>query len=403
MMAALFCGNGLLRVADVAVPEISEFDILLRTKSVLVCGTDIRMFKNGRAGISEQFPLILGHELSGIIERVGTAVKWYREGMRVTVAPNMGCGICDICVSGNTHLCPDYKALGINLNGGFAEYVRIPQEAIVQGNVVILPKDMTFEEAAITEPLSCVYSAFERAAIRAGDSILIFGAGPIGIMHAKLAKMAGAAKVMFADPNKDRLDAVKAFDTSFIMLDQQNLTAEVMECTCGRGIDVSITACPSPEAQIKAIELAAVNGRVILFGGLAADKARVPFDANIIHYRQVNVTGTCRSSPAQFKKTIELIGDGLIDVKGLITGRFSLEHIGKAFNQTACGIGIKNAVNFPQEEKFLHRKTQIEAIGNACYQAKPKGLTLAPLRGLMDGKKEAERLTAGTTQIPSKD
>jgi len=346
MRAALFCGKGVLRVADVAVPEIGEFDILLKTKSALVCGTDIRMFKNGRSDISEQFPLILGHELSGVIERVGTAVQRYREGMRVTVAPNMGCGICDICVSGNTHLCPDYKALGINLNGGFAEYVRIPQEAVVQGNVTIFPKDMTFEEAAIAEPLSCAYSAFERAAIRAGDSVLIFGAGPIGIMHAKLAKMAGAAKVMFTDPNKNRLDAVKAFDASFIVLDQRDIATEVMELTHGRGIDVSITACPSPEAQIKAVELAALNGRVVLFGGLAADKACVPLNANIIHYRQLNVTGTTRSSLAQFRKTIELIGDGLIDVKSLITGRFKLEHIGKAFEQAACGIGIKNAVNF---------------------------------------------------------
>jgi L-iditol 2-dehydrogenase len=205
---------------------------------------------------------------------------------------------------------------------------------------------MTFEEAAIAEPLSCAYSAFERAATRAGDSVLIFGAGPIGIMHAKLAKMAGAAKVMFADPNKDRLNAVKAFDAGFIMLDQRDLTTEVMEHTNGRGIDVSITACPSPEAQIKAVELAALNGRVILFGGLAADKACVPLDANIIHYRQVNVTGTARSSLAQFRKTIELIGDGLIDVKSLITGRFDLNHIDKAFEQAACGIGIKNAVNF---------------------------------------------------------
>jgi L-iditol 2-dehydrogenase len=403
MMAALFCGNGILRVAEVAVPEISEFDILLKTKSVLVCGTDIRMFRNGRAGISKQFPLILGHELSGIIERVGTAVKRYREGMRITVAPNMGCGICDICVSGNTHLCPDYKALGINLNGGFAEYVRIPREAIVQGNVAILPEDMTFEEAAIAEPLSCAYSAFERAAIRAGDSVLIFGAGPIGIMHAKLAKMAGAAKIMFADPNKDRLDAVKVFDTSFIMLDHLNLATEVVERTHGRGIDVSITACPSPEAQIKAVELAALNGRVILFGGLAADKACVPLSANIIHYRQVNVTGTCRSSPAQFRKTIELMSDGLIDVKSLITGRFNLEHIGKAFNQAERGIGMKNAVNFPQEEKSLPMKTVIEAIGNACHQAKPKGLTPVPMCGLMNGKNEANRSTAGTAQIPFKD
>jgi L-iditol 2-dehydrogenase len=176
--------------------------------------------------------------------------------------------------------------------------------------------------------------------------VLIFGAGPIGIMHAKLAKMAGAAQVMFTDPNKDRLAAVKAFDNSFITIDQHELTTQVLERTNGKGINVSITACPSPEAQIKAVELAALDGRVVLFGGLAPDKACVAFNANTIHYRQLNVTGTARSSLAQFRKTMELIGDGLIDVKSLITDRFKLENIGKAFEKASLGVGIKNAINF---------------------------------------------------------
>lgn len=142
-----------LRVQEIPVPEIQKDEVLLKIKTTFVCGTDVRMFRNGHKGVSETSPLVLGHELSGVIAAVGKNVKGYEEGMAAAVAPNMGCGICEICISGNTQLCTrEFNALGVTINGGFAEYVRIPEAAVRQGNMMEIPAGMSFEEAALPNP-----------------------------------------------------------------------------------------------------------------------------------------------------------------------------------------------------------------------------------------------------------
>jgi L-iditol 2-dehydrogenase len=347
MRAALLYGKEDLRIQDVTIPEITENEVLLKVKSAFVCGTDVRMFKNGSKGISEDAPVILGHELSGILTKVGKDVKGYREGMAVAVAPNMGCGICDLCVSGNTQLCQDYKALGINLNGGFAEYVKIPEAAVRQGNITEIPVGMSFEEAAIAEPLSCAYNGFTKCPTEPGDTVLIIGAGPIGIMHARLAKMAGAAKVLINDISADRLALCRKADSFFITLDARApLQDQIRDLTNGRGVDVCITACPVPQVQPIALEVAAINGKVLFFGGLPADKAVIGINTNIIHYKQLMVTGTTRSSLSQFRKTIELLASGLIEVQDLITSRSTLEEIHMTIENVAKGLGLKSTIYF---------------------------------------------------------
>jgi L-iditol 2-dehydrogenase len=347
MQAALLYGKEDLRIQEVATPQITDQEVLLQVKSTFVCGTDVRMFKNGSKGISADAPVILGHELSGILTKVGNDVKGYREGMAVAVAPNMGCGICDLCVSGNTQLCQDYKALGINLNGGFAEYVKIPEAAVRQGNMTEIPVGMSFEEAAIAEPLSCAYNGFTRCPTEPGDAVLIIGAGPIGIMHARLAKMAGAAKVLINDISADRLALCRKADSFFITVDASvPLQDQIRELTNGRGVDVCITACPVPQVQPIALEAAAINGKVLFFGGLPADKAVIGLNTNIIHYKQLMVTGTTRSSLSQFRKTIDLIANGLIEVKDLITSRSTIEDIQTTIENVAKGIGLKSTIYF---------------------------------------------------------
>lgn len=348
MRAALLYGKGDIRVGNVKMPDIGMHELLLKVKSSFICGTDVRMFENGYAGISESTPLILGHEMSGVIERAGDAVSGYRKGMRVAVAPNMGCGRCGECVSGNTHLCRDYKAFGINLNGGFAEYVCVSEMAVRQGNVIEIDDSISFEDAALAEPLSCVYNAYERSNIRPGDTVLIIGAGPIGIMHAKFAKMGGASRVIINDLSAVRLEQCKRIDSSFITVGINDLKERVMDITNNKGVDVSVTACPSPQAQIASLELAAINGRIIFFGGLPKDICHVSLDTNMIHYKQLLVTGTTKSSLSQFRKTLELISSGLINVKDMITTRFSVDDISLAFEKAANGIGLKNTIEFDQ-------------------------------------------------------
>ena len=346
MKAAFLYGPKDIRIKEVDIPTIGDNDVLLKVKSAAICGTDIRMINNGYKGISEETPRILGHEISGTIEKIGKNVQKYKPGMRVAVGPNMGCGICDQCVSGNTHLCADYNALGINLDGGFAEYVKIPEAAVRQGNIVELGESVSFDEAALNEPLSCVYNGFQQVDIKPGDFVLIIGTGPIGIMHAKLAKMAGASKVMINDISKERLEVCKMIDSSFITLESENLKAKIMEETSNRGLDVCITACPSPQAQADSLELMATNGRINFFGGLPAGKELVNINTNMVHYKQLILTGSARASLSQFRQTLEFISCGVLNVKDLISQRFTLDNIQDAVQLATSAKGLKNIIYF---------------------------------------------------------
>lgn len=343
MKAAFLYGKEKLTLMEVPVPEIGDDEVLVRVKSAAICGTDVRMYKNGAPGVSEENPLIIGHEMAGIIEKAGKDVTHYKEGMRVAVAPNMGCGICDDCIRGNSHMCSGYRALGINLNGGFAEYVRIPAAAVRAGNMVEMKGKISFEEAAITEALSCVYNGSSQCRIRPGDTVLVIGAGPIGIMHAMMAKMSGAGKVMVNDISAARLEECRRIDSSFLTI-RNDPKETVMKETAHKGADVVITACPVPSAQQQALELAANYGRICFFGGLPEEKKRVELNTNLIHYKQLAVTGTTRASLFQFKQALGFVEAGLLDVDKLITRRFMLDEIQEGFNCACAADGLKNVI-----------------------------------------------------------
>jgi len=346
MRAAVLHGKKDLRIENVPAPEIGRHEILLRVQGGFVCGTDIRMYANGRKGATK--PLIPGHEISGVIEAVGSSVSEYHPGMRVAVAPNMGCGVCDTCVSGSTHLCANSEALGVTLDGGFAEFVRIPEAAVRQGNVAEIPGDVSFSAAALAEPLSCVYNGLEHCGTHYGASVLIIGAGPIGLMHAKLSRMAGAGTIMMNDINENRLVLCAKLESTILPVGSEELEARVRGLTRGKGVDVCITACPAPAAQQKALELAAVNGTVLFFGGLPRGQETVPLDTNLIHYKQLHVTGTTRQSLIQYRRTLELIATGLVAIEDVITARFELENIEQAFENVMNGVGLKTAVEIKQ-------------------------------------------------------
>lgn len=344
MLAARMFGKNDIRVQEVPTPTPGRGEILIKVRSAAVCGTDIRMITNGVAGIDEEHPRILGHEIAGVIEALGENVSGYSVGQRVAIAPNMGCGICEPCIRGNGHLCPDYKALGINLDGGFAEYCVIPEIAVRGGNVCILDDGVSFDDGAVNEPLSCVCNGFEHADIRPGDRVLIIGAGPIGIMHCALALMAGGV-VYLSDISKDRLDSAKAIYPKINTL-FGDTKQELMKATNGYGADAIITACPVPAVQSLAVELAALGGRVIFFGGIPADKEPVGINTNLVHYKQLILSGTTRASLAQYRKTLNYISSGVLDISPLVTARFELKDIKSAIDLAKNGVGLKNVITF---------------------------------------------------------
>lgn len=335
-----------IRLDEVPLPSITEDELLLKTDAAAICGTDVRMWQNGYKGVNADHPLVLGHEFAATVVQVGANVPFYQKGMQVAMAPNIGCGICNKCVRGDFHLCNDYRAFGINMDGAFAEYIRVPKEALTHGNLMILPKGVSPEEAAVNEPLSCVYNGFLKCDVRPGDHVLIVGSGPIGIMHAQLAKMAGAAKVMMNDLSEERLAESAAIVKGMLTYRGDDLPGFVFGQTGGRGLDVAVVACPSPEVQAAMLPLMEYGGRVIFFGGVPAGKQPVAIDTNIIHYKELFITGSTRANICHFRKTLEFIASGLVDVKSLVTARFKIENILTAFDFARQAKGLKNVILF---------------------------------------------------------
>lgn len=346
MLAARMYGINDVRLEEVPMPVPKAGEILIKIEAAAICGTDIRMITNGAKGIDAEHPKTLGHEFAGTVYQLGEGVTGYTVGQRVAMAPNFGCGICDQCVSGNIHLCKDYLAPGINLDGGFAEYCVIPAPAVRGGNLCVLEDNVSFEEGAINEPLSCVCNGFEQARIHPGDTVLVIGGGPIGIMHCALSLMTGAV-VYLNNRSPQRLEAAKKIYPALRTI-AGNPREEILQATNGRGADVIITACPSPSAQAEALELAAVSGRVIFFGGVPADKEPVSLNTNLIHYKQLIVSGSTRASITQYRKTLRYISNGVLDVKPLITAKFPLTKIHKGIELARNGDGLKNVITMEQ-------------------------------------------------------
>lgn len=332
MKAAVFYGIDDLRIEDVPRPEPGPGEALLKVGAVGICGTDLRILSNGHHRIRAGARRILGHELAGEVVTVGEGVLGLVPGMRVAVAPNIGCGVCAECVSGWTNLCEDYKAFGISLDGGFAEYMLITADAIRQGNVMRLPQEISFEVAALAEPLSCCLNGQEAVAVGPGDVVLIIGGGPIGIMHLLLARLAGARHVIVSEITPSRLEQSRKHgaDTA-INPREKDLREVILQATGGRGADVVIVAAASPEAQAQGIELAARRGRINFFGGLPKDRPSVTLNTNLIHYRQLLVTGTTGSNVRQYRTVIDMQAAGRIHLGSLISTRLRLDHIAEGF------------------------------------------------------------------------
>jgi L-iditol 2-dehydrogenase len=346
MKAAKLFGPNDIRVVDCAIPEIGDEEILLKTSAAAICGSDLRMIGNGYKGVDETHPLTLGHEIAGVIEQVGKNVKGYEKGMRIALAPNIGCGICDWCASGDTHLCPEYTAFGINMDGGFAEYVRIPRNAILQGNIMILDDSMPLDVAALVEPASCVLNGQLQTGIRLNDKVLIIGAGPIGIIHGLLARALGAAKIYVRDLSKERMKQSVELIPGAEAVEEEDLEAAAKRLTGGRGFDVTITACPAPQAQVDALKITGTNGRILYFGGLPAGKDNVTLATNYIHYKQLSIHGSTRSNVDQYRAVAKMVAAGTLDLAKLISKRYPVTEFPEAVAYAKKAEGLKTVITF---------------------------------------------------------
>ena len=217
ILAAIYKGRKKIDVEEIPIPEINENELLIKVKASNICGTDIKILQYGYRQMKEGEHRILGHEVVGEVIKKGENVSMFDLGDRVAVAPNIGCGHCYLCTAGYNNLCNDCKAFGIGLDGGFAEYMKVTEKAIIGGNLMIIPENLSFLEASINEPFSCVYNAYESLKTSPIDNVLIIGAGAMGLLHLILSKIAGARKLMVSDISDDRLKLAKKYGADIIL------------------------------------------------------------------------------------------------------------------------------------------------------------------------------------------
>jgi len=330
MLAYVFEGDKKFTLKEMPRPIAKKDTFVIKVKACSICGTDFRAFIHGSTKI--EHGLIVGHEACGEVVEKGELVNEVEIGDRVTVAPAIGCGTCYSCIQGHPNMCDNLKSIGFQYDGGFAEYMEVPSQAIFMKNVNHVSDNISDEEAALAEPIACVVNAQEYLNIKKGDYVAIFGSGFIGCMHAELALASGAEKVIMVEISKVRADEAKLLVPGIIMIDplNQDLYREVERLTDGRGVDVAITACSVGKVQQDALRIAAKRGRISLFGGIPGDATGF-LDSNAIHYRELSIHGVHASSPEQNKKVLAMIASGEINVKKYITRIYPLEEIASAF------------------------------------------------------------------------
>lgn len=340
MKAALLHGVKDLRIQDVDVPEVGHGEVLVKVKTATTCGTDIKIYQRGYVSGVIKLPTVFGHEWAGDIVDAGEGVTWLKKGMRIRAGNSSPCLRCYMCQRGQYNLCEDMMWLW----GAYAEYIKVPAR-IVTLNTQEIPSHLTYEEAAVTEPLACVLHGIEEAEVRLGDIVAIIGAGPIGLLHLLTAKKLGASKIIISDTVDERLQLAQKLGADEIINAKQEDTVEkTKKLTRGYGADMVIEAIGLPATWEQALKMVRKGGTVLEFGGCPPG-TEIKVGTEQLHYGETTILGAFHATPAHFRKALSLISSGTINVKPLLTNRVKLDNIKQAFETlTTSKTDIKIAV-----------------------------------------------------------
>jgi len=340
MNALIYRGPGDIRLEQLPAPSCGEAEIRVKVDACAVCGTDLKSFLHGNPKITP--PRIIGHEFTGIIQTRGGAVSGYAVGERIVMATSVSCGLCAYCQRGWTNLCADMAAMGFQYEGGMAGFVTVPSRAVRNGHVVKVPQTVKPEHAALAEPLSCCVNAAENCGVAKGDTVVVVGAGPMGIMNALVAREFGAAKIILAEINEAWLRQAEAFGFNRLVNPAKDDLAKVVKrMTRGLGADVCIVAAPAAPPQEQALGLVRKRGVVCLFASLPAGGSLLSIDSRPLHYNELRVVGTSDSTPAQVKRAVALIAGGSVPVDKLATHVLPLADFQRAFALMQSGESLR--------------------------------------------------------------
>lgn len=332
-----------IKLEEAQKPSLPKGGAIVRILYASICGTDLRTYRFGNKDLADG--RILGHEACSIIDEIDPSVKGFKAGDKVIVAPAIGCGECPSCKRGHTNTCETLTTIGFQYDGTFAEYCAIPAAAFKMHNVIKVPGRLSDIEACVAEPIACAINGQGFLNIGKEDAVLIYGAGYLGCIHAELAMIKGARKVILADiSEKRRVQAEKDLKGVTVLDSADALFESKVKDTAGReGINVIITACPVGEVHRQALQIIYKNGRVSLFGGLPGNASGY-LDSNLIHYKELSVYGVHASTPAQNEEALQLIKSMKLNVNKYISS-FSLEKFSDAIESLKAEDSVKVVLN----------------------------------------------------------
>jgi L-iditol 2-dehydrogenase len=326
MKAAMLYGVKDLRVEDVEVPKVGAGEVLVKVKKATTCGTDLKIFQRGYVEKVIKLPTIFGHEWAGDVVEVADGLQWPAKDMRVRAGNSAPCLHCAMCQKGKYNLCENM----IWLWGAYAEYINVPARMVLV-NMQEIPRHVSYEEAAIVEPLACVLHGLEEARLKLGDTVAVIGAGPIGLLHLLTAKKMGVSKVIIIDLVEERLNLAERLGADeTINGGEVNAVESVRQLTGGYGADAAIEAIGLPSTWEQALKMVRRGGTVLEFGGCPPG-TEIKVNAEMLHYGEQTILGTFHTTPLHFRRAMNLIASRSIDVRPLITRRMKLEEIARAF------------------------------------------------------------------------
>lgn len=326
MKAAMLYGVKDLRVEAIEVPEVEDGEVLVRVKAATTCGTDLKIFRRGYVEKVIKLPTVFGHEWAGEVVEVSEGLEWPEKGMRVRAGNSAPCLHCTMCQKGKYNLCENM----IWLWGAYAEYIKVPARTVLV-NMQEIPPHVSYQEAAVTEPLACVLHGAEEAGVELGDVVVVLGAGPVGLLHLLTAKKNGAGKIISIDLVEERLDLAEELGADeTINAGKEDVVEKVRQLTSGYGADTVIEAIGLPETWEQALKLVRKGGTVLEFGGCPPG-TEIKVDTELLHYGEVTIHGAFHATPLHFRRALNLIASRTIDVRPLITDKMKLGEINKAF------------------------------------------------------------------------
>ncbi len=336
-------GPGSLVVEEMDEPELPPGGAVVELLACAICGTDAKMLEHGHKDLV--YPRVLGHEMVGRIAEVDGKVRSYREGDLVQIWPGIACGVCRPCSRGHDNQCHRMGILGFNRDGGFAQRMAVPAESVRGGGLVRLPATVDAALVTLTEPLACCLNGQELASVRGGDAVLIFGAGPIGCLHAIAARYKGAGKVLMTEHLEGRRALLPSgLADRIIDPSVEDIASIVAEETGGEGVDVVLMSTPEVRVDSWVLKLVAPHGRISVFSGPKKGNYEVPFDVRSLHYREITLVGAYGCSSRHNRMAVESLLSGELDVEWLVTERATLEEIGQAFEHVNDRIGMKSVI-----------------------------------------------------------